>query len=493
LYSLKITEILKTFSVQELKEFEKFVSSPFFSRGRNVVPVYKAVKKFYPDFNDKKYNKENIFRLAYKNKKFSSALYRRLISDLTLLAEEYLRYLWFNSAGVEREIALVYGYSRKNKFKLMAAPLKKLSRQLDTMRVDQDYFEYFYQLQCMYVHYYQCASDNYRLHLRNSIDKGEFLILNVLSRLAQILHDNFVLKHAYNCDYEENILNAFKDNFSIEGFIDSVSRKEGKYNKIINFYSSLIKLYIDTEKKGNNQTRDIENDFTMSFGYLKEIYNELNYSERNLAGVILTTFCTLKINEGLDVFVKHIFDLYKFMFQENILLYSGFIPYQVYLDYLSKAFFLNETEIAENFINEYTAKLNPEVKDLAYGQSMAMLMLNKKKYTESLEILKKIKPFDFKNKCEIRILQAVNYYELGYYDNLEHFIETTVKMLEKNENITIYKKRIYVPFFSYLRKLIKFRYKDTDKIEAELLINSINSEKYFSYKKWLLEKFRELV
>jgi hypothetical protein len=493
LHSLKITEILKTFSVKELKEFEKFISSPFFSRGRNVVPIYKAVKKFYPAFNDKKYNKENIYRLAYKNKKFSSPVFRRLISDLTLLAEEYLRYLWFNSEGIEREIALACGYSRKKKFKLMAPSLKKLSQRLYTMQIDQDYFEYLYQLQCMYVHYYQCTSDNYRLHLRNCIDKGEFLVLNVLSRLAQILHDNFVLKHAYNCDYEENILNAFKDNFSIEGFINMVSRKEGRYNKIINFYSSLIKLYIDAEKKINNKVQEIEDDFMMSFGSLKEIYNELYYSERNLAGVILTTYCTLKINEGLDVFVKHIFELYKFTLQENILLYNGFIPYQIYLDYISKAIFLNKTEDAENFINEYTEKLNPEVKDLAYGQSMAMLMLNKKNFTGSLEILKKIKPFDLKNKCEIRILQAVNFYELGYYDTLEHFIETTLKMLEKNENITIYKRKIYVPFFSYLKKLIKLRYKNTDKIEAELLINNINSEKYFSYKKWLVEKFKEFV
>ena len=46
----KLIIFLQTFSKKELSEFEKFIISPFFKQGRDLLPLYKAVIKFHPDF-----------------------------------------------------------------------------------------------------------------------------------------------------------------------------------------------------------------------------------------------------------------------------------------------------------------------------------------------------------------------------------------------------------------------------------------------------------
>ncbi|MBK8553941.1 MAG: hypothetical protein IPL53_24015 [Ignavibacteria bacterium] len=87
----KTTEILKTFTVKELKEFEKLISSPFFSTGRNVVPYYKELKRFYPQFNDERLNEKYLHKRLYPEKNFSKDIIKKLNSELLKLCYEFLK------------------------------------------------------------------------------------------------------------------------------------------------------------------------------------------------------------------------------------------------------------------------------------------------------------------------------------------------------------------------------------------------------------------
>ncbi|MBK8983686.1 MAG: hypothetical protein IPM38_15555 [Ignavibacteria bacterium] len=66
--SLRLVNILKTFTKEEIKEFEKFVASPYFSRGRNLSPFFSVIKKYYPEFYPDQYSAEKIFRELFSGK-----------------------------------------------------------------------------------------------------------------------------------------------------------------------------------------------------------------------------------------------------------------------------------------------------------------------------------------------------------------------------------------------------------------------------------------
>ena len=96
----KLIDLLKRLNKEEFKDFEKFASSPYFSRGRDLSPLFKSLKPFYPDFENEKLTDEFIFKKLYPDKKFgderSVSLLRTLTSELFNLGKEFLAYSEFN-------------------------------------------------------------------------------------------------------------------------------------------------------------------------------------------------------------------------------------------------------------------------------------------------------------------------------------------------------------------------------------------------------------
>ena len=58
--SNKVFGLLRTFSKEEFLEFGKFIASPFFAKGRNVVPLYRYLRKYYPESDSPKMTNEEI-------------------------------------------------------------------------------------------------------------------------------------------------------------------------------------------------------------------------------------------------------------------------------------------------------------------------------------------------------------------------------------------------------------------------------------------------
>ena len=62
----RLINLLKSFSPDELREFELFVTSPFYNRENALTGLFVILKQHYPEFTGKDFNKEryimNFFR-----------------------------------------------------------------------------------------------------------------------------------------------------------------------------------------------------------------------------------------------------------------------------------------------------------------------------------------------------------------------------------------------------------------------------------------------
>ena len=85
----RLIKILKTFSKEEFREFEKFTASPYFSTGRNLVPFLNILKKYYPAFDSDEFTNEKIFSGLFPGKKFNEK--NLPLPSLILLKTEKLR------------------------------------------------------------------------------------------------------------------------------------------------------------------------------------------------------------------------------------------------------------------------------------------------------------------------------------------------------------------------------------------------------------------
>ena len=155
----KLIQILKTFTKEEIKEFEKFVASPYFSRGRNLKPLFKILRTSHPHFNNPIFTYESIFKSLYpeekNNKLRAENVLRVLSSELVKLAEEFLTYEQMKSNKLRmRNILLeVYINKKLNKqfVKLYSETQNDLARLMDGAKTK--HFSDLYILKMMEVIY----------------------------------------------------------------------------------------------------------------------------------------------------------------------------------------------------------------------------------------------------------------------------------------------------------------------------------------------------
>lgn len=97
----KLITLLKTFSKEEMKNFDKFISSPYFSRGRNLKPLYNVLKKYHPSFDSPHFTEEKIFNKLYPKKKFDGKKSLHTLETLFIFRTERSC-----SIGIEKAVPL---------------------------------------------------------------------------------------------------------------------------------------------------------------------------------------------------------------------------------------------------------------------------------------------------------------------------------------------------------------------------------------------------
>lgn len=63
-----LVQILRTLSMEEMKELEKFAASPYFNKGRNHLPLLKAISEYSPDYDNAEFTKESIYDKLFPGK-----------------------------------------------------------------------------------------------------------------------------------------------------------------------------------------------------------------------------------------------------------------------------------------------------------------------------------------------------------------------------------------------------------------------------------------
>src|SRR5438552_1897987 len=121
-----LLKLLAKFTPSEMKEFGEFASSPFFNKNENVIKLFEYVRKYYPDFENKKLEKENAFSKIFPKQKYNDGYMRTLMFRLQNLAEEYLSYANYRKKEGALKINLL---DELNSRKLEKAFLKALNEQ----------------------------------------------------------------------------------------------------------------------------------------------------------------------------------------------------------------------------------------------------------------------------------------------------------------------------------------------------------------------------
>ena len=87
-----LIDLLRKLSTEELKEFGEYVRSPFFNKNQSTIKLLDYIRKYAPDFNDKKLGKELVYQKLFPGMKYNDGFTRTIMFNLAKLTEDYLTY-----------------------------------------------------------------------------------------------------------------------------------------------------------------------------------------------------------------------------------------------------------------------------------------------------------------------------------------------------------------------------------------------------------------
>jgi hypothetical protein len=484
----KLYYIISSFTEDELREFGKFINSPFYNTNKKLIKLYEEMKKSKFDFKSPSMKLENIFSQICPGKKYNNGILRNLFSDMNKLAEDFLGICYLKSHKIEWEKCITKQIVVKNLDKLFE---KRIDDAIDGAEnselIDEKNFLQLYQL--------RLDKRNFR-ESRIPLGKSLPIYNNISSEINHIIlfFVTVMMKEYFHILSYRKQLN-FKHNLTLYKEVMSIVEREklSESSILIRILYNFLILY-----------EADEND---------ELYYKLKTmilrNKRSLIRDDFKDFCTEIYNyavrrrlKGIDGFLNESIDMLKLLVKENILITKGYLSAHSYINLASKAFFEKEFEWGEKFIYEYKDKVNPEHRENAYNYIISVLYYTKGSGTEdheekreylckAQEHLSMVKSEDFFYMLKIKKLLVKIYYELEDFVNLNYTIDSFVHYLNNNESIPGKLKEGSRNFVNASKNLLKLNEKYT-KFDKDFLKKEISASENIDFKNWLLEKAEEL-
>src|SRR4030095_1577494 len=122
----KLVYIFKSFTAEEMKSFQKFIISPYFSKERDINSLFGIIKKNYPSFDSDELERENMFAKLFPGEEFSETKLKNMISVLSGLAEDFLVHNSLKLDPIFSQKILAKEYLERNNDKLFLSTIKSI-------------------------------------------------------------------------------------------------------------------------------------------------------------------------------------------------------------------------------------------------------------------------------------------------------------------------------------------------------------------------------
>ena len=111
----KLINLLAALPKIEIKQFRKYLISPFFNENQSLVQLFDyLVHTHIANANARKLDKKVIWEHLFENKPYKDVKMRRLFSDLNQLLNGFLAYQQYEANAVQRSYQLMHSLQYTN-------------------------------------------------------------------------------------------------------------------------------------------------------------------------------------------------------------------------------------------------------------------------------------------------------------------------------------------------------------------------------------------
>jgi hypothetical protein len=473
-----LTDILKTFSREDLKKFEDFIVSPYFNKKNTVIKLWDNIKQYYPDFENKNLNRKIVWEKLYPGKDFNYGVMKNLIYDLNQLVEKFLEVEMFADNTFDRGLQLFYSLSDRDLGKLSFSKYKSLEEKLMNSKRGADRYSKLIILKWSM----ETASGHTDMKINSGVyDISEYMIYDFLISAFKIYNNIAAEKLSNKESRTYDLLGDLLGNTDIDRILESIKKNSPEDHKVVSVFYDMYKALSEINRPEsffNFKNSVMENDHL------------LDESERkNLFACLWTA---LSYNKCVKNKPMEFNELMKIQHSKNILLdQAGLITSRKYSLGIRIAAMAKDFDFLKEFSDSYLKCTRPSARLNMTLYGNAYLHFAKGEFGKALETVNKINFDIIAFKYEMKNLQIMLFYELNEIESLMYALDSYKHFASNNQFVSESSRDIIHRFIGYTNALCKLKEKP-EKIKIQMLIEKISNDN-LNTKYWLLEKAEELI
>lgn len=470
----KLESLLFTFSKSSLNHFRKYLSSLFFNENQDLVRLFDLIHKQISATTDNGVNstglkKEQVWKQLFPQKKYVDVQFRRLCSDLTKLAQNFLAYRQFKKTPFQEETLLLSAINNPKLNKHFTAVVRQtrlMQEKAGYKDADFHYNTFLIEQSC---------------HKHLELLKKKPDSLDNLERADYHLDCFYITKKLKNyCDFlgYKNI-SSFDINAQLfPSFLEIIENSKFREEPSINAYYLVARMFLNPEDE--SYAESLKN---LLFTHSKKFSD----SEVKLFYIHLKNYyISIKINAGLHEYYKNLFEIFKMQIEQGYILDNDIIGTQNYKNIISVGLNLQQFDWVEEFIKVYTDKLPKELLDNNLKYNLAKVSFYKGDYAGAIERLREVEYKTPEHSLGGKLMLLKIYYELNELMALDSLIDSFSIYLRRNRLISKEMKQQYMNVLRFTKKLANMP--EYDKAAAGKIKTQIENCKALAAKNWLLEK-----
>lgn len=483
----KLIVFLQTFSEDEVAEFEKFISSPYFKKGRDLVPLLKAILKFYPDLSQKGLDEESIYKEIYPDARFgdrkSKDILKTLSSSLLKMAEEFMMLANLNRSRPLKDRLLLDELLDRGLIKYYSQYRQKADAELNSpgeSSVQALLDNYFLQSTDTRFHIMSLDHALYREHVFKS---GDYLSAHYIVNLLRILKLRQIAEAYQQVPFEESIPDKVFGRLDLEEIVEFYRGSE--FEVFVSFhYYTYMSIKNNCDEGYFHKAKKI---FLANRSRLSNYEKMYFYSD--LLNILNIGYMPGKDAENR----KEIFHLQILCIEDKAykLDREKYMHPDFFRNIIINALYVKEFEEAIGFVDKYISELEPKFRANMKHYSKALIAFAKSEFEDALVNISKVKYDLIDFKIDVKILSMKIFYELRMTEQAYSIVDTFRHYLRSGKDLTPELRANYVNFIVYYLKLFHACF-SKNKDEALIAKKEAMQEPLLAQKPWLLAKFSEL-
>ena len=472
--------LLKTLSDIEWIEFEKFVQSPFFNKGRNYLPFLNIIKKFRPGFDSDKFNKKEVYKKLYPGKEYKESVMKSMLSRLDDIAEEFLFQVSVkNNVILLRERFLLNEISRRGLKTRAEKIIKETDKFISGKKIGILDFVWGKDYTNEVLNHYH----NFNERIKKTEYAFKYELYIIYSFLSEFLINESLLysqKIFWPKDLNTKDLFRLFDSFDFEMILDFIKKTDKNTFHVLNIFYLL---------RMSSKYPDKDNYYFELKNTLFDNFDKIDLYFKKYFLNALTVISSAKTIEGKEEFRRESFNLRKKIYDENLMIFSDehYLKNGDFRTAFIEALNINEVKWAEEFSVKYLNMLQPEYREDINYYCKARLRYMNGKYDEALQFAMKVNINQITYKLDMKNLISKIYFDTGSTENLISLLNTYYQLINNSKSHNKNFLARHLNFVKYLRMLLNIKLKEPDDAELRIIYESIKKENLTS-KSWLLEK-----